>query len=104
MDMTPSDGGDSGGGNGGDFNRYEIVLISLNERFWLLKGDAHLKVLLSGQGEFPTPVGCLVFENHAKFAKFAPEGADLGDLWMINPLIVGRLRENKQIVDLHPDV
>lgn len=100
MDMTPK----GPGGGGGDGDRYEIMLIAMNDRFWLARGEQHMTAMLSGEGEFPTPVAVMNFENHFKLRAFLPEGTDLGGMWQINPLIVVRLRENDQIVDLYPDV
>jgi hypothetical protein len=99
--MSPPD--DGNGGGGGDHDRYEILLISVNERFWLVRGSEHIDPMLANNGYFPTPVGCVVFRTHARMRDFLPQGLDLGSCWMINPLIVMRLKENEQLVELFPE-
>lgn len=99
MDMSPPDHG--GGEN--DHNRYDILLVSLNARYWLVRGIEHLDTMLKGQGTFPTPVGCMIFRNHAHMRSVVPPNVDLAACWMINPLIVHRLKENAQLVEFYPE-
>lgn len=94
MNMTPPERGN---------DRYEILLVSLNERFWLLKGEKHINALLSGSDNFPKPVGCLVFKDYSRLKTIIPGGLDFGSLWLINPNIVTRLKEEKQLVELFPE-
>lgn len=99
MDMSPPDDGNEGGGH----ERYEILLVSVNDRFWLVKGMKHLDPMLAGSDDFPKPVGCVVFRTHARMRGFLPEGLDLGACWQINSWVILRLKEQEQLVELFPE-
>lgn len=98
MDMS----GETGGGGEG-WDRYEILIISMNGRFWLLKGEAHLMPILSGGDDFPKPIGVIVIESALLLRNVVPESVDLGDLWMIQANVMARLREREVLVEIRPE-
>ncbi|MEM7240061.1 MAG: hypothetical protein AAF501_19840 [Pseudomonadota bacterium] len=90
----------------GDFtpeeNEERIVLISCNESYWMLEGEDHIQAMLTDLKPFPKPVRCISFENQLDLALFLPKGTALNELWGINPLIVARLREKNQLIEISP--
>lgn len=77
-----------------------IVLFCIGEKYWLGQGDEWLQNLLTGEGDFPRPVLCVAFRDTFEIGQFVGGGANVADLWGINPEIVNRLRRNKDLTDL----
>lgn len=79
---------------------YEIVMLGLNGRFWVLRGEEHLSAMLANRSGWPQPAAAVMLESHAQLVSVLPEGADIGDMHMVNGWIVERLRGDAQIVEL----
>lgn len=101
MDNTSENGGD---GVEKSWEDYEILIVSMNTRYWLWKGEEYLHAMLGGEDDVPWPVGCVVIDDPRKLHKVVPEEVDLGDLWMINALSILKMRNAKRIIDIHPDI
>ena len=99
MDMSTGEGGDEK-----PWDRYEIVIISMNQRFWLWRGDAYLQRMLRGESDVPWPVGCVVIDDARKLNRVVPEDVDLGDLWMINAMAMANMRSDERVVDIYPEL
>lgn len=85
-----------------DDNEEKIVLVCVNDAYWMLEGEPHIKAMLTDLEPFPKPVRCISFENQLDLALFLPKGTVLNDLWGINPLIVARLRDKNQLIEISP--
>lgn len=101
MDDTGT-GGEGGGGR--PWPDYEILVISMNDRFWLWRGEEHLYAMLSVQEGVPFPIGCVIIPSPFLRDRVLPEDVDLGELWQINPSSMALLRSLDKVVDLHPEL
>lgn len=90
----------TGKGNG---DEPKIVLLKLNEAHWMYLGEEFLNSMLKGNGYYPVPIKCVVFEDNFALRHFIGSGRAMTDFWGINPDIVERLRRDKQLVDVTPD-
>ncbi len=99
MDTVDTDGG---GGEGAPWDRYEMVVISMNGRFFLWRGEEHIVPMLSGDEAAPWPLCCVVIDSPLNLHKVVPEDDDLGEKFMINPMAMHNMREANRVVDLHP--
>ncbi|HEU0220841.1 MAG TPA: hypothetical protein VFR34_01335 [Paracoccaceae bacterium] len=75
----------------------EIIIISMNQSYWLANGLVHLDAILMGGQPYPTPIRCVAFANLLHLQSYIPEGT--GNLWAIHPDIIARLRRDGEIVD-----
>jgi hypothetical protein len=78
----------------------EIVLLGLEQSWWLYQGDAYLSPLISGQGSFPTPIRCLVFENILQLRRYVGSAVSLVEYWGINPDVIERLRSDGHLLEV----
>ncbi|MEM9145013.1 MAG: hypothetical protein AAGC57_02370 [Pseudomonadota bacterium] len=88
---------------GGDYFRYEITIMFYNSRYWLIRGEEHLPNMLQNNGPYPKPVGCVIVKSHQTASSTLLKGKSLSDMWMINPLIVERLRNEEMLVEITID-
>ncbi|MEM1383688.1 MAG: hypothetical protein AAF713_16745 [Pseudomonadota bacterium] len=80
-----------------------IVLVSVQDAYWLLEGEQHLKAMLSGLSPFPVPVRCITFETAFDLNLFLPDDTPVSGLWGINPLIIERLRRDEVLLETKVD-
>ena len=90
-----------------------ILLVRINESYWLLQGEAHLNALLAKSAPYPTPVRCLSFDSVIelrmaliRLAEAAGETIEppaLADLWGIHPAIVERLKRDQEFQLVAPE-
>ncbi|MCB2105306.1 MAG: hypothetical protein KDE06_10010 [Rhodobacteraceae bacterium] len=79
-----------------------MVLLKINETYWLYEGEEYLSPMLKGGGYFPTPVICYRFEDHIGLRAFVGAGRPMTDFWGINPDIVDRLRRDEHLLESEP--
>lgn len=77
-----------------------MVLLQLNQSYWLYRGEEFLNEFLLGEGYFPAPVQVVVFADLFELRIFLGEDADISDFWGINPDIVERLRRDGILVEI----
>ncbi|MCD2184681.1 hypothetical protein [Rhizobium sp. GN54] len=75
-----------------------ILLVEVEQSFWLLDGDAHLSAMLSNEKPYPKPVRCLGLPSMSALGELLPEGVTPGELWAVHPDIVARLKQNDELV------
>ncbi len=81
-----------------------ITLVAVNTSYWMYRGEEFLNQMLSGQGFYPRPVRCLVFEDAFSLSAFLGKGPSIVDYWGINPDVVDRLRRDEDLLELrYPD-
>lgn len=78
----------------------EIVLVTVGEEAWLVKGEAHLDVLLAGTTGYPLPVGCIRFATRPALQRELGPDVTVADLWLINPAIIERLRTDQHLLEI----
>ena len=78
----------------------EIVLLGLEQSWWLYQGDDYLSPLISGQGSFPTPIRCLVFEDILQLRRYVGSAVSLIEFWGINPDVITRLRADGHLLEV----
>ncbi|MCV2869194.1 hypothetical protein OEW28_11200 [Defluviimonas sp. WL0002] len=76
-----------------------MILLRINETYWLFEGEEFLSPMLKGSGYFPTPVICYRFEDHLTLRAFIGAGRPMTDFWGINPDIVERLRRDEHLLE-----
>lgn len=74
-----------------------ILLVTVDERYWLAMGESYMQAMLTGEGPYPKPILCVAFRSMAHMTDHVPSGVD--GLWAIHPDIVGRLRRAGEIAD-----
>ena len=78
-----------------------MVLLRINEMYRLHEGYEFLNAMLLGEGDYPRPVICMTFRDAFELNRFlSRHGASrfVG----INPLIIERLRQNDELIDVAP--
>lgn len=85
------------GGEGGP----PITLISIERQsYYLYDGEVYINQLLLADGEFPTPVRCVHFENVFELKRLLGADVNLSQFWGIHPEIVARLRAQDQLLEI----
>lgn len=79
----------------------EVVIISLQDRYWLANGIDHLDAILAGERTYPTPVMCVAFRDQKHLASYIEGGTD--GLWILRIEIVERLRREGELRDVTAD-
>lgn len=78
----------------------EIIILGIDgQAYYLYKGEAYLDQLLLADGEFPRPVLCVHFKTALDVKTVIGEGTSVAQMWGINPEIVSRLRDDKDLVE-----
>ncbi len=85
--------------NGTDEPR--MVLLRINQTYWLSEGEEYLNYMLMGGGYFPTPVICYTFPDNFALHAYIGERS-VTDFWGINPEIVERLRRDEHLLEIEP--
>ncbi|MEM7059655.1 MAG: hypothetical protein AAF557_18880 [Pseudomonadota bacterium] len=83
-------------------SRDSIVLVEVNGSFWMLHGEEHLNAMLTNMNPYPKPVHFIRFETEFDARLYLPDGTSLMDLWGINPAIIERMRNAKELVEIEP--
>lgn len=78
-----------------------MVLLRINETYWLSEGEEYLNYMLMGGGFFPTPVICYSFPDYFALRAFIGDRS-MTDFWGINPDIVERLRRDAHLLETEP--
>lgn len=99
MRDTDGNGGGNGGGGdgGGDGGTPQMVLLAINQTYWLSQGKEYLNQMLRGAGFYPRPVRCIRFADHMELRLYLGPGRKITDFWGINPDIVDRMRRNDEL-------
>lgn len=74
-----------------------ILLVEVNQSFWLLDGEAHLDALVSNMAAYPKPVRCLRLQTVAELNDLLPDGVGMSALWAVHPAVAGRLKQNDEL-------
>jgi len=82
-----------------DGPRERVILIAIEDRYWLFEGDEFLDAMLLGTGFFPKPVRCLRFRDSFELRIFLGPDRPMNTFWMINPDIVERLRRDDHLLE-----
>lgn len=85
--------------NGGDRFPHEVTIMFFNGRYYLIRGEEHLKKVLAGNEGYPTPVACVTVTSYESATAAMEAGGQISDLWMINPRIMERLKGDGQLVE-----
>jgi hypothetical protein len=75
----------------------EVIIITVNDGYWLANGVVHLDAILMGGKPYPTPIRCVAFRDIFHLRSYIPDGTE--GLWAIHPEIVARLRREGELVD-----
>ncbi len=75
-----------------------IVLVEVNQSFWLLDGEVYLNAMISNLGTYPKPVRCLRLQTVAELNDLLPDGAGVNALWAVHPSVIERLKQNDELV------
>ncbi len=86
-----------------DQPRPRVTLVSTNQAYWLYEGVAYLDAMLTGEGDLPMPVRCLVFKDWQSMQRHLGEEISITRFWGINPGVVARLRDADQLEEIYPD-
>lgn len=84
----------------GDGDVPQIILIAVEESYWLFSGDEFLNQMLLVDGDFPKPVQCLRFADSFEMRIFLGPDRPMNDFWGINPAIVARLRRDEHLIEI----
>ncbi|RMF38408.1 MAG: hypothetical protein D6754_07575 [Alphaproteobacteria bacterium] len=76
---------------------FEIIIIHVEENYWLANGTAHLDAVLVGTDPYPTPILCVEFRDVSHVESYIPAGIE--GLWAVHPDIVGRLRRAGELIE-----
>ncbi|HIP24685.1 MAG TPA: hypothetical protein EYG79_14000 [Rhodobacteraceae bacterium] len=74
-----------------------VIVIGVEESYWLLSGEEYLSAMLSGEEYYPTPVIYYEYDSLYELNMDLEEGVTLNSLWGIHPGIIGRLRRDEHI-------
>jgi len=77
-----------------------LILIAIEERYWLFEGEEFLGAMLRGSGFFPKPVQCLRFKDSFEMRIFLGPERPMNKFWLINPDIIERLRRNDHLLEI----
>jgi len=80
-----------------------ILMLAVNESYWLAEGIEYLTPILDGSGFFPTPIICVRFADTFELNLFIGPDRSLLDFWGVNPDIVERLRRDKHLNEISGD-
>lgn len=80
-----------------------MLILAINETYWLAEGSQWLTPMLDGSGPFPKPVLCVRFSSSVELRAFMGEDCNLLDFWSINPDIIERLRRDDHLKDVNGD-
>lgn len=75
----------------------EIIIITMNQSYWLANGIVHLDAILMGGAPYPTPIRCVRFRDAWHLQSYIPDGTQ--GLWAIHPEIIARLRRDGELAD-----
>lgn len=78
----------------------EVLLLSINQGYYLCLGVDYLDDLLFGITGYPVPVRCMTFRDNFELRAFLGEGVSVAKMWMIHPGIVDRLRQADQLLEI----
>ncbi len=76
-----------------------MVLLRINESYWLSEGAEYLNPMLMGGGYFPTPILCINFEDSFALRIYLGPDQVVTDFWGVNPDIVERLRRDGHLTE-----
>lgn len=98
--MRDTDDGDNGGGrDGGGEDAPRMLLLAINESYWLCEGKEFLNPMLLGRGYFPRPVHCIRCADIFELRRYIGPNRMVTDFWGINPDIVARLRRDNDLLE-----
>lgn len=86
----------------GQSGAQRMVLLRVNEGYWLSEGKEFLNQMLMGTGPFPTPVLCYTFQDAFELRAYLGPDRVVTDFWGINPDIVERLRRDGHLDETPP--
>lgn len=78
---------------------HPVTIMHFNGRYFLIRGEEFLNQLLAGSEGYPTPVACVTATSHKVADGAVASGVQIADLWMINPWVMERLREDGHLVE-----
>ena len=78
----------------------QMVLLAINQTYWLAEGAEFLTPMLHGTGFFPKPVKCVIFRDSFELRQYIGPGRNLTEFWGINPDIVERLRRDDHLNEI----
>ncbi len=80
-----------------------MLILAVNESYWLAEGDEYLTPMLDGSGFFPTPILCVRFSSSTELTAFIGPNRSLLDFWGLNPDVVERLRRDNHLKEIDGD-
>ncbi len=77
-----------------------IIIVGIARKsYYLLKGDRYLDQILLSDGEYPTPILCVYFDDIFETKRLLGDQFNLGALWGIHPDIINRLRDTRSLIE-----
>lgn len=77
-----------------------MVLLAIDQTYWLAEGEEFLTPMLHGSGFFPKPVTCVIFPDLFELRAYIGPGRSVVDFWGINADIVERLRRDGHLTEV----
>lgn len=76
-----------------------MVILRINQTYWLAEGKEFLNPMLMGNGHFPKPIVCINFDDSFALRTYLGPERNVTDCWGINPDIIERLRRDGHLAE-----